>query len=215
MLARIGHLGLAVVLVLTACVSETETRKTGNFAFKPPPKKGGNGAASEPREAAPTGHKGVVTVPNDVLEELMDFVNRERVLIADRIEVDASRIPFQVAMVPMGNEKYVDTVELAVPEKRVSGILMRPKGERRAMVVSEFPRVRMGDGMELIAGLEIQVRLYTEVDPARPMFIRIQGVGNASYRDSKTGERVRRDSVILTAEVVDTPSGPEYRQRVN
>jgi hypothetical protein len=215
MLTRIGLIGLVAALALVACVSETQTRKTGNFAFKPPPKEGtGQPAAAAPKPP-PTGHKGTISVPNEVLDELKAFVDRERVILADRIEVDASRIPFQRFMVPMADGIYVEQIEVVATRERAAGMIIRPKGGRRAMVAREFPRLRLGNGIELVAGKEILVRLYTEVEPGRPMFVKITGIGNAVYRDPETGERLSQDSVQMVAEVVDGPSGPKFRQRVN
>lgn len=216
MLTRIGLVGLAAVLALAACVSETQTRKTGNFAFKPPPQEGpGQGQRAAAPKAPPTGHKGMISVPNEVFDELKSFVDRERVILADRIEVDASRIPFQRFMVPMADGIYVEQIEVVATRERAAGMIIRPKGGRRAMVAREFPRLRLGNGTELVAGKEILVRLYTEVDPGRPMFVKITGVGNAVYREPQSGERLEQDSVQMVAEVVDGPAGPKFRQRVN
>ena len=206
------------VLVFSACVSET--KETGALSWTDragmAPENGqprsGQPAQDRPRTREPDPDR-VVQVPESVVAELMTFVNSPKVLMADRIEIDASRIPFQMAMVPLADPGYVDKVQMGSRGANATGILLRTKNPVPQME-RDFPRLRVGDGIDILATREIQARTYNAVDENRPMFIQVQGIGNASYRDPKTGQRLERDAITLIAEVVPGPGGLVFRQRV-
>ncbi|MCU0724807.1 MAG: hypothetical protein MUE73_03300 [Planctomycetes bacterium] len=199
---------LVIVLVFLSaagCASDRPGAESLTWrASTPPP-------ASPAREE--TGPGETVHVPDAVLRELIGFVNRPQFLIADRIEVDASRIPFQAAMVPVADPGYVETVELSAAKINAVGILIRSLNPV-PMVDRDFPRLRVGDGTDLVAVKEITVRTYNEVDGARPLFIAVRGLGHAIYRDESSGRELRRDSVTLTAEAVPGPGGLSLRTSI-
>ncbi len=188
-----------LLLLLTACASERgRTRLT--WRDEPGPA-GSADAPGEPRPASSSrGEGGVVRIPEEVMRDLMAFVNTQKVLIADRIEVDASRIPFQMALVPVFDPDYVQRVEVAVPGVNAKGLLLRTRA-RVPSVERDFPRLRLGDGIDLVATREIRTRTYSEVDRTRPVFLKIQARGHVVYRD-ESGRRIERDSLVLEASAV-------------
>jgi len=202
------HAVLLCLLLLAACVSETTTRRTGQFPWKEPADE------QEPAPAPPrTSGKGVVELPQELLEKLMQFMNTQKFIVADRIEVDASRIPFQAAMVPVNDPAYVESVEISNPGHRVIGQLHR-KREPTGTTPRDFPKLRIGDGIDLVASREIQVRSFLEVNENRPVFLRIRGIGHAVFQNPMTGERIERDAITMTAEVVRAAGGLRYRESV-
>ena len=52
------------------------------------------------------------------------------------------------------------------------------------------------------------------VDRNRPVFLRIQGIGHAVYRDEETGRRLEKDAIAIRAEVVKGRNGLEFRSNV-
>jgi hypothetical protein len=207
----------ALSLTILSCASDRPGAENLVMRGGPPPGVPGNAApASEEREerVEPAAAGDVVAVPDAVVRELMAFVNRRHFLLADRIEVDASRIPFQAAMVPVADPSYVDSVELGNEDAKAVGLLIRSRSVV-PMVERDFPRLRCGDGMDLVAVREIAVRTWNEVRNDRPVFITIRGVGHAVYRDEASGRQIRKDAISLVAEAVPGRGGLELRTSVN
>ncbi|MHC4859169.1 MAG: hypothetical protein ACYTDY_03655 [Planctomycetota bacterium] len=177
-----------------------------------------NGGESDPppadnsRKKGPEGDR-IVKIPEAVMDQVRGFVNRPQIFIADRIEVDASRIPFQVAMVPLADPEYVQTIELAAPRLKATGFLLRCLVDQ-PMVERDYARLRVGDGIDLVASREIQLRTYSEVDPKRPAFLRIRALGHAVYKDEEEGRRLERDAITLDAAVISVSEGMKFRKRV-
>ncbi|MEN8150517.1 MAG: hypothetical protein ABFS86_11890 [Planctomycetota bacterium] len=196
-----------VCLLLASCVTETTV--------------GGARASSRdeaPRDESPAPAKerdpgDTVKLPPEVMKELIGFVNRKHFLLADHIEVDASRVPFQSAMVPVNDKRYVETVEMGNVAKNAVGILIRSKS-KRPLVERDFPKLRVGDGLDLVANREIKVRTYNDIDRNRPVFLQIRGVGHAVYRDEATGKRIEKDAIAIRAEVVKGRNGMEFRSKI-
>jgi hypothetical protein len=199
---------LLAVAFLDACASSEKNDQ--NLVWK------GNrpeSPADRDSDRKSSGGTRVVTIPKDVMDQVMGFVNRPQCMIADRIEVDASRIPFQVAMVSLADPDYVQTVQLAAPKLKATGLLLRTLTEQ-PMVERDFARLRLGDGIDLVAGKEIQARTFSEVDPKRPAFLRIRGLGHAVYRDDENGTRLERDAITVEALVVTEKDTMVFKKRV-
>lgn len=168
----------------------------------------GPGPGSGPREPGKT-----VTVPQDVLDEMDAFFSRPQFLLAERIEIDASRIPFRAATVPVCDHSYVSEVEVAAPDLKATGFLLRSLSPA-PMVDRDFPRVRIYQGLDLVAAREIQARIYSRVQERRPIFLRVVAIGDAVYRDETTGRELRQEAITLSADVVEAAGGYEFRQAV-
>jgi hypothetical protein len=195
-----------VCLLFAACVTETTT------VGGPPPRN------ERPAEEAPPPKKErdpgeTVKLPPEVMKELIGFVNRKHFLLADLIEVDASRVPFQSAMVPVNDDRYVESVEMGNVEENAVGMLLRSR-TKRPMVSRDRPTLQVGDGLMLVAATEIMVRTYNKVDRKRPVFLLIQGIGHAVYRDEATGKRTEKDAIAIRAEVITGKDGYEFRSKI-
>lgn len=197
---------LAAAVLAPACV--TETVKPSPLAWRDGASTGREsepGSASRveppPREDRRRESDEIVTIPSEVMAELMASVNRLQGIVAERIEVDASRIPFQMALVPIAHPDSVETVEVAAPELKATGIVMRALAEV-PLVETDYCRLRVGDGMDLVAGREIVVRTYNEVDPRRPAFLVIRATGHAVHRDGESGARREGERITMALEIV-------------
>jgi hypothetical protein len=195
-------LALAGLTVVLACASN------GNGV-----ENGGGGGAGAGETPGGGGGEDVVTLPDAALRELKAFLARPQILLADRVEVDASRIPFQAEMVPMNDPAYVESVEMGAPAAKAIGLLMRTRAAA-PMVERDFPRLQLGDGTILLATREIAVRTWVEVNEAEPAFLRVRGIGNAVYRDDASGRQIRKDVVALRATITRSGSGYVFRSVV-
>jgi hypothetical protein len=196
-----------LTLLLAACVTETTTRRVDNT-----PPRNANAKPSR-NDTSGRGKDETIKLPPEIMEELIQFVNRKHFLLADRIEVDASRVPFQSAMVPVNDARYVETIEMANTRENARGMLIRSRSQR-PLVERDFPRVRIGDGMQLVSTKEIRVRTYNDIEKRRPVFLRIQGIGHAVYRDETTGRRIEKDAIAIRAEVVAGSDGLKFSSKV-
>jgi hypothetical protein len=202
---------IAGAALLAACASGSGSG-AGNLVWKE-----GSAPATSPGPAPEHRSSGgsgkTVTVPQDVLDELEAFFGKPQFLLAQRIEVDASRIPFRAAMVPVSDPNYVAEAEVVSQELKATGFLLRSRSPT-PMVERDYPRVRVYHGLDLAAAREIQARAYSVVEESRPIFLRAVGMGDAVYRDETTGRELRQDVIVLEAEVVSGPAGYEFRQRI-
>jgi len=197
-----------LTLLLAACVTETTTVRPSNT----PPRN----AKAKPSESVPAGNAGKdekIKLPPEVMDKIIAFVNQKHFLLADRVEIDISRVPFQSAMIPVNDARYVETVEMANTYENATGMLIRARS-KRPRLERDFARVRIGDGLELVSGKEIRVRTYSDIDKKRPVFLKIQGIGHAVYRDETNGRRIEKDAIVLSAEVVDGPEGFTFRSKI-
>jgi len=214
---RISRHLMFIVLVLTgggllSCVSET--RETGALAWVEKAaenqEKEAAAAAAPARPRTPPADK-IVSIPEEQMREIMAFVNKEQFLLADRVEIDASRVPFQVAMVTVADPGYVEKVELVSQRDMTSNIILRARSAK-PFVERDFPRVRVGDGIDLVAGREIRMRTHSRVDRSRPVFLHVRGTGHAVYKDRETGQRLEKETgtILVAIELVETSPG-KYR----
>ena len=163
---------------------------------------GDTGPAAPPEEAAPgSGSSEKVTVEHEVIEELMAILNAKQVITGDLVEIDASIVPFQIAVVPVADPAYVEKTDISSKERKTQGLRLRSRIARPTLM-RDFPHVRMGDGIDVMGTREIRVNLYMKVTRQRPMFLRIRGTGHASYFNSETGQRIEAEQVTLYTEVV-------------
>ena len=219
---------LVPVLVAGGCVTETTTHgplvwvdhvSYGNgMEVAGPQIPPGADEAEEPAETPPPPRRPpdpdrVVRISEKTLGELMAIINRPQCMIADRIEVEASQIPFKPAFVPVADPAYVESVQTKGPEGKPNGLLMRSRMEDQ-MVERDCPRLRVGDGIDLIASREIRVRYHSKVEKSRPVFLRIVALGRAVHRDVETGKRIEGDAITLFADLVEGPDGLVLRHRI-
>jgi hypothetical protein len=155
----------------------------------------------------------IVDIPQATLEDVIQVINRPQCLLADRIEVEATRIPFKPALVPVADPNFVETADVKDATGEANGFVMRSMVEE-AWVERDCPRLRIGDGIDCMATREILVRYHTDVGQDRPVFLRIRAYGHAVYRDMDTGDRVERDALVLVAELVPGANGLILRHTI-
>jgi hypothetical protein len=202
---------VALLLLSGACVSETTYRGEPNRPIDEPTRVP---PANQVEKNDPPAKEDIISLPKEVMAQIIGFVNQKQWMMADKIEIDMSRIPFQASMVPVNDDNYVESVEVSNPKQRAVGMLMRTRAKVPS-VERDFPRLRLGDGTDLVANREIQVRIFNRIeDRTRPVWIKIVGTGHASYRDDETGREIKGDSVTMRAEVIHGPKGPVFRESI-
>ncbi len=205
----------ALVMLLAACASAPANQAPLVWSEENGSAGGDTGPAAPPEDAPEkTGPVEKVTVEHAVIEELMKILNREQILTADLIEIDASLVPFQIAIVSVADPAYVEKMDLSSKARKTTGFRLRTRMQQPALE-RDFPHVRLGDGISVMAAHEIRVKLYMKVTYERPMFLRIRGTGDAVYRDVKSGSRISRDQITIYAEVVRRGDGShKVNQRI-
>lgn len=192
-------------------VDEVSHGPTGNQVPGMPPagpdgEQGAEGDPTPPETARLDDPDKIVRVPQRVLDELLAFINRPQVLLANRIVVDATRIPFKPTIIPIADPAYVETTETGSPTGNDHVIEMRSR-QAVPMVERDRPRVRVGEGIDLLADALIQVRYHRRVSQQRPVYLRMRALGNAVYRDEETGRRLEKDAITFVVELVPGPDG--------
>ena len=210
-----GKRWLSLVMLtvfLVACASGQGNQAPLTWADKSDSGSGNSGGGDTgPDAPSDTGNRSTepsekVTVEHAVLEELMKVMNREQMIFADLVEIDASLVPFQIAVVPVADPAYVEKKVTSSRQRKTQGFSLRSR-IAKPFLERDFPKVRMGDGIDVMGTREVRVTLYLKVTRERPMFLRIRGRGNAVYRDLKSGRRLEQDEIILYAEVVRKGDG--------
>ncbi len=205
-----GKLWTVLVLLLaltTACASEQPNRP--QLVWKDGEQSGGqNTASGAPSSATParTGTNEKVTVEHAAVEDLLKIINREQFIVADAIQVDASLVPFQIAIVSVVDPLFVTRTIVNSAERKTQGFVLRAKNPKPYME-REFPQIRLGDGIVLMASRELSVNMHLKVTRQRPMFLVIRATGNAVYTDVESGTRLERDQITLYAEVTRRGDG--------
>lgn len=209
---------VAAVLALAACVTETKESRSLVWRDGDPAPAGATRADAPPESPQATRSRTpadgeVVSIPEEVMARLMKFVNGPKMVIGDRIEIDATRIPFQVAMVPLADPDLVEVTELSAPKLKAMGIVMRSRAEL-PVVEGDFCHLRLGDGVDIVGSREIVTRTYNEVDPDRPAFLTLKASGHAVYKDLRTGERREASTIVLRIEIVKENGRLVYRESI-
>ncbi len=193
---------LLLLASLTACASEQPNRPP--LVWKDGAQPGGQNTGSASPSAPPptrTGPDEKVTVEHATVEALLDIINREQFILAEVIQVDASIVPFQIAMVSVADPAYVSRTVMNSAEKKTQGFRLRSR-IAHPYLERDCPRLRIGDGIDLMASKELRVNTHLNVTRQRPMFLVIRGMGNAVYRDVESGTRLERNQITLHIEVI-------------
>jgi hypothetical protein len=103
--------------------------------------------------------------------------------------------------------------ELDLKTQKATGFLLRSR-LAQPYLERDFPRLRIGDGIDLGAVREIAVRSHTKVTRRKPIFLMIRGQGHAVYSDAESGRRLERDTITLLTEVIASGDGYRVQHRV-
>jgi len=193
---------LALIMLFAACASGQGNQTPLTWTDKSEPDGGDTGPAAPPEDPPKrSGPVEKVTVEHAIIEELLTIMNTQQIITADLVEIDASLVPFQIAVVSVADPAYVEKTDISSKKRKTQGFRLRSRIERPALQ-RDFPHVRLGDGIDAIAAREVRVNLYMKVTRERPMFLRIRATGNAVYADVKSGNRIARDQITIYTEVV-------------
>ncbi|MCP3861318.1 MAG: hypothetical protein GY704_16825, partial [Phycisphaeraceae bacterium] len=123
------------------------------------------GRPDEPK----TGEDETVTVPRQCVDQIGEFFNRDQLLLADYVTIDASADPFFAASTTVVDDRVVEKIE-AVDEAKKLTIIRYRNRTGRTNFEGDMPQVRFGDGLLVVATREITIRFHKRVNASRPIF---------------------------------------------
>jgi hypothetical protein len=147
------------------------------------------------------------------VEQVEEFVGREQLLLADRVEIDASADPFFATTAVVADPEAVEKLEAVDADKRISILRLRNRTGQEN-IESVLPKIRVGGGFLVVATKEILVRFHQTVRAPRPIFLDISARGRVVYRDTHAPEPVRADGLGLTIEVREEGEGYMFASRL-
>jgi hypothetical protein len=208
--------GLVGVVLFAAGCAGGGADKSGRSPRSDAPSSGG--AAAEGESEAPSAGP-VVNIGPQATEALNRFLNEESLLLADTVQVDASRKPFLALMsysqsrnatrLPDGS--WGPAVNITESMDGDRGILTFTFENMTGSTghMDSLPRVRFGDGFEVYGTKRLVVRFLTRQTEDRPIHFRASAVGAAVYRRTASDERHEGANLRLEAETLR--SGASYR----
>lgn len=179
----------STVPLLSACASDEAARAggsaPGDYARaveaagapeRSTPTAGPTGAA--PR--APAGRS--VVLPKTSVEQLEAFLDEPRTVLGNQVEISMSRRPFlarfMVTSPIRGGAVARDEVKdaslglLTITLENVSGT---------RTVLGNMPRVRLGDGLEVVAVDKLVIRVWDRTEESLPVFLEVTALGDVLY----------------------------------
>jgi hypothetical protein len=183
-------LAVVAVVVLGACDS-TPTREGKRGPDEPPD-------IGEERET--------VVVPKLCVEQLAEFVNRQQLILADHVSIDASSDPFFTAVTATIDPQMVEKKEGIDVAKRMSVLSLKNRTDH-ANIENLLPQIRVGDGMKVVGTKDIVVRFHNRKGAKRPIYFHLRAYGNVLHYDSHSGRKVRVDQLTVRVEIVQEGDG--------
>jgi hypothetical protein len=160
---------------------------------------------------------GSVVVPQQCLEQLGDFVNRKQLVLADRVVIDATSKPFFGSVTVTVDPQVVEKTEAVDAPNRLNLIRLRNISDQTNLE-SVLPKIRVGDGLEIVATKEILLRFHNRISSSRPLYFQLRAQGDVLYMDSHAPSEVRREGpegeLGIRLEVVQVKKGMMYREAV-
>ncbi len=196
-------LGLAM-LVLTSCDTTPKQPEGG----RSPASADEGGRAADEAKGEET-----VIVPRICVEQMEEFFNREQLLLADRVVIDASANPFFAAMSAVSDRQAVEKTEAVDTVNKVTILRYRNKTGQRALE-TVLPKIRVGDGFLIVATQEIVVRFHKPIRAARPVYFELSATGDVVYSDSHGSEPLRKGKLGMELEIRSEGSGYMFDSRL-
>ncbi len=171
------------------------------------------GARAEERPAS-SATATVITVPPEASEQLHAFVNRRATLIADRIEVDASRTGFLAASSIVITPDAVERTEEEDAARGITTITLRRRADV-PMTENALPKVRFGDGLEFMAFDSVTVRYRAQQNAERPIWLIAVGTGQqAAYAvDGEPSRSLKGSVVTISGELFRDGAGYRFEEK--
>jgi hypothetical protein len=205
---------LLLVAALAACTTETKERDImGRWKGAGPSMAESSHQQQRRREEAPEPPPArevdptkEVTVPEEVVAKMGDFMNRRSTIFADAVEVDLSRNGF------LANATFAvaaDAVERRDVDDR--GVLTITLTRRPDIPATKetVPTVRFGFGLQIVGVDRVTLRFGRMVALDRPLWFHAVGAGKKAFYSVETEPRQewRGTGVDVRADVLRGPSG--------
>lgn len=133
-----------------------------------------------PAVGAPTGR--TVTLPRESVRQLDEFLATPRTVLGNRVEISMSRRPFlgQFMVTSPIRGGSVARDEVKDPDLGLLTITLENRSGTRT-VLGDMPRVRLGEGLEVVAVDQLVIRVWDRTEESLPVFLEVTGLGDSLY----------------------------------
>lgn len=183
-------LSLLSAVVLVGCAGGTEPARSGDgddayarMVGEAEPARAPSGSAvgvPRPTGAASTGR--TVTLPRESIAQLDTFLATPRTVLGNRVEISMSRRPFlaQFMVTSPIRGGSVARDEVKDPDLGLLTITLENRSGTRT-VLADMPRVRLGEGLEVVAVDQLVIRVWDRTEESLPVFLEVTGLGDSLY----------------------------------
>jgi hypothetical protein len=202
---RVAVLSLAALASLLAGCAARGRAPRGSFGDGVPLSEVG----VPERRAVPASAAGTVALTDADLAPVDAFVQRRRWLLADEVDVIASREYFVQTLMVASSIGRVRREEVETPGGAT--ITLTFVGEPHEVDVTTAPRVMIGTGLNVSARRRIVIRFVKTTDPAVPVRLQVTARGKAS---TGAGENVehRAEEIVVGGVLRRTPEGYRFQE---
>ena len=158
-----------------------------------------------------------VVIPPEVMSQLEAWMAREVTLIADVIEIDATRLPFasQIATeatreTDSEGRRLVERKETIDFATRIATLTLTNRSGFKT-TIETMPRIRLGGGRQFIATDHLVVRYVPIEGSSHPVSLTVVAKGKVRLVEASPERRVAGSTIVLRADVVTGPGGYEFR----
>ena len=181
---------LLCCLALTACAGNPEPARSGGsddayariVGEAEPGRAPGATSAGVPRPSTDGPAGRTVTLPRESIAQLDAFLATPRTVLGNRVEISMSRRPFlaqfMVSSPIRGGSVARD--EVKDPDLGLLTITLENRSGTRT-VLADMPRVRLGEGLEIVAVDQLVIRVWDRTEESLPVFLEVTGLGDSLY----------------------------------
>jgi hypothetical protein len=158
-----------------------------------------------------------VSIPADVAAQLDAWMADEATLIADVIEVDATRIPFAAHVAieasretDSAGKRLVERTETSDPATGAQVLTLKNRSGFTT-TIETLPRMRLGGGRQFIATDTLVLRYVPSPGTDRPVTFSAVGKGRARLVGGTPPRRIVGDAITVAAEISRAAAGYAFR----
>jgi hypothetical protein len=192
--------GVVPILLLALAVAACESTPKRSDGQKKP--------AADAKDEKPVR----IMVPRQCVRQLNEYVGRKMMVLADRIEIDASSDPFFGTIVMTADPRVIEKTQAVDAGGMVSMIRLRNRSN--SLLERDLPQIRVGDGLGVIATREIIIRFHNKVTPARPMYFDLIATGSVVFDDPTYAVRNKSQHLSMRLSVGKVDDGYMFMGKV-
>ena len=160
---------------------------------------------------------GRVSISPEVNAQLTDWMGENVTVIADVIEIDATRVPFSSEIATQATRetdsagrRIVERLESADPATGVSSLTLTNRSGFTT-TIETLPRMNLGGGRQFIARDRLVIRYVPIEGVDRPVSLTATATGDARLIAVAPDRRVTGASIVLRAHIAKGAGGYEFR----